>query len=182
MNNTKNLLAALLTINLVVLPISTVFANEEEAVEEVTKEERQSVEKELPKIYTGNAFIDTISETSMKLGADYGIYASVMIAQAVLESNYGKSALSQSPSYNLFGIKGKYKGQGSIFKTAEDDGSGNLFTIKSKFRQYPSLNNSLEDYANLIKYGLKSSSSYYSGAWKDNTENYADATSYLQGR
>ena len=33
-------------------------------------------------------------------------YASVMIAQAILESDSGQSTLSQKPSYNFFGIKG----------------------------------------------------------------------------
>ena len=33
-----------------------------------------------------------------------------MIAQAILESDSGKSSLAQSPNHNLFGIKGDYKG------------------------------------------------------------------------
>lgn len=165
------------TLFIFALPISDASAIEKDNIQQ-----GKTIEKELPKIYTGNQFIDSISEASMKLGADYGIYASVMIAQSILESNYGKSILSKSPNNNLFGIKGTYKGKGSTFKTAESTSSGNLFKTKSNFRQYPTVEQSLEDYANLIKYGLKFSSSYYNGAWKVNTNNYKDATAYLQKR
>lgn len=173
----RKIISILAAACIVGMPLNSALATNENQVQQ-----GRTIEKELPKIYTGQTFIDEISETSMKLGVDYGIYASVMIAQAILESNYGKSALSQSPTNNLFGIKGTYKGQGSSFKTAEDDGSGNLFKIKSKFRQYNSVNQSLEDYANLLKNGLKSSNSFYIGTWKENTNNYSDATAYLQGK
>ncbi len=43
------------------------------------------------------------------------LYASVMIAQAILESGGGQSRLSQAPYFNLFGIKGTYQGQGVAF-------------------------------------------------------------------
>lgn len=161
-----------------------VQAQEKEEVNKVVKEDKENiiVEQELPKIFTGQPFIDLISEQAMKIGADNGIYASIMIAQAILESNYGKSALSQNPSNNLFGIKGKYKGQGKSFKTSEDDGSGSLFQIKSKFRMYNSYNESLDDYAFLMKNGLSYNSSYYAGTWKSNAINYKEAANYLEGR
>ena len=55
---------------------------------------------------TTTAFIDSIGETARQIGQDYNIYASVLIAQAILESNSGQSGLSQAPYYNFFGIKG----------------------------------------------------------------------------
>lgn len=172
------------SILLAAAPSQYVNAQEKNTVEKVenTKEEKIVVEQELPKVFTGQPFIDLISEPAMKIGADQGIYASVMIAQAVLESNYGKSALSQSPSNNLFGIKGKYKGQGKSFKTSEDNGSGSLFQINSKFRIYNSYNESLNDYASLITNGLSYNSGYYAGAWKVNATNYREAANYLEGR
>ncbi len=45
-----------------------------------------------------------------------------MIAQAILESGSGNSALAAPPNYNLFGIKGAYQGQSVSFPTQEDDG------------------------------------------------------------
>ena len=52
---------------------------------------------------TTTAFIDNIGETARQIGQDYNIYASVLIAQAILESNSGQSGLSQAPYYNFFG-------------------------------------------------------------------------------
>ncbi len=42
-----------------------------------------------------------------------------MIAQAVVESGWGSSALSQAPYHNLFGIKGSYQGQTVYMDTLE---------------------------------------------------------------
>lgn len=53
-------------------------------------------------------FIASISPTASQIAKDADLYASVMIAQAVLESNSGQSKLSQAPYYNFFGIKGNY--------------------------------------------------------------------------
>ncbi|MFD2386189.1 glucosaminidase domain-containing protein [Enterococcus rivorum] len=94
------------------------------------------------------------------------MYASVMIAQAILESGSGNSGLSVAPYYNLFGIKGSYEGSSVTMKTQEDDGKGNLYTIDSAFRQYPSYKESLEDYAKLLKEGLSGNSEFYKGTWK----------------
>ena len=56
-------------------------------------------------------FISQIGEPARQLGQDNDLYASVMIAQAILESGSGQSGLSGEPHYNLFGIKGHYDGQ-----------------------------------------------------------------------
>ena len=65
------------------------------------------------------AFIAEIGETSRYLAARNDLYASVMIAQAILESDSGQSTLSQKPSYNFFGIKGDYNGQSVTLPTWE---------------------------------------------------------------
>ena len=68
---------------------------------------------------TNNAFLDSIIPDAYKLANDNDLYASVMIAQAILESNWGASGLSAAPYYNLFGIKGTYNGKGVTFYTLE---------------------------------------------------------------
>src|SRR5690554_2121383 len=63
-------------------------------------------------------FINTISPSAVKLGEEYGLYPSVIIAQAALESGWGGHSpalpddyvLSLPPNHNLFGVKGDYKG------------------------------------------------------------------------
>lgn len=127
-------------------------------------------------------FIMEIGEDARKVGQEEDLYASVMIAQAILESGSGRSRLSQEPFYNLFGIKGLYEGNGISFQTQEDDGSGNLYTVHATFRQYDSIESSLKDYAKLLKEGLDHNPNFYKGVWKSETESYEDATEYLTGR
>lgn len=131
---------------------------------------------------TTDQFIKKIGETSREIGQKNGIYSSVMIAQAILESGSGNSSLASEPNYNLFGIKGKFKDQGVTFQTLEQDKDGASFQITSEFRKYPSYKESLEDYAKLIKKGISGNADFYKATWKDQTESYKDATEHLQGR
>src|SRR5699024_5964153 len=125
------------------------------------------------------AFLNSIIPDAYKLANDNDLYASVMIAQAILESNWGASGLSAAPYYNLFGIKGTYKGEGVTFYTLEDDGSGNYYQIRDSFRDYPSYKESLNYYANKMVNGVSWDSEFYSGTWKSNTSSYTDATAAL---
>ena len=120
-------------------------------------------------------FIESIGDTARQIAAQNDLYASVMIAQAILESNSGQSALSQAPYYNFFGIKGDYNGQSVTMKTWEDDGSGNTYTIDAQFRSYGSQAESLEDYAQFLQKDI------YAGVRKSNTTSYQDATAALTG-
>ncbi|MEO4053223.1 glucosaminidase domain-containing protein [Solibacillus sp. CAU 1738] len=126
-------------------------------------------------------FIGEIAETARQLSADNDLYASVMIAQAILESNYGQSGLGSSPYNNLFGMKGKYKNNSATFATSEDDGAGNMSTIQAEFRKYPSYKDSMEDYVRLLRNGVSWNKDIYKGAFKSNSNSYADATKHLTG-
>lgn len=126
-------------------------------------------------------FIGAIAETARQLGAENDLYASVMIAQAILESNNGQSGLSSAPNNNLFGMKGKYKNNSVTFATSEDDGTGNMSTIQAEFRKYPSYKDSMEDYVRLLRNGVSWNKELYKGAFKSNTNSYADATKHLTG-
>ena len=128
------------------------------------------------------AFVDYIGNSARKLAANNDLYASVMIAQAMVESGWGTSGLATAPNYNLFGIKGDYKGASVNMGTQEDDGTGSLYSISSDFRKYPSYKESLEDYVSLLRGGTSGNSQIYAGTWKSNTTSYKDATKYLTGR
>lgn len=128
------------------------------------------------------SFIRKIGESARKVGQENDLYASVMIAQAILESASGQSELAQAPNYNLFGIKGTYNGKSVSFTTQEDLGNGNYYTTKADFRQYENYEDCLNDYVKLIKEGLPSNSNFYNGAWKTNAKTYQDATKFLTGR
>lgn len=128
------------------------------------------------------SFIKKIGEPARKIGQKEDLYASVMIAQAILESASGTSQLAQAPNYNLFGIKGSHNGKSATFNTQEDLGNGNMTTIQAEFRAYENYEESFEDYAKLMKKGLSGNSEFYSGVWKTNAETYEDATKFLTGK
>lgn len=128
---------------------------------------------------TTQKFIAVIGEQAREVAQENDLYASVMIAQAILESASGNSSLSQNPNNNLFGIKGSYDGKSVVMRTAEDDGTGAQYYISASFRAYDNMRQSLDDYADLL---VDSSDGFYAGTWKSNAATYADACDYLQGR
>lgn len=130
-------------------------------------------------------FLKNVSEYARDIAAKNDLYASVMIAQAALESGWGNSSLAQAPNYNLFGIKGSYNGNSVYVPTLEDDGSGNYYEIKDSFRKYDDYDQSLEDYAAVLTGDNDPSSwryQFYEGARYSNTSSYEDATAHLTGR
>ena len=151
----------------------------EDAPEDMVQESATLDEDELVYVsrnLTTEQFINQIGEQARELCQENDLYASIMIAQAVVESASGSSGLSCEPYNNLFGIKGAYEGKSVRMKTQEDDGQGNLETIVAEFRRYPSLTESLKDYV-----GLLTGDSLYAPVKKSNTESYEDACDYLQG-
>lgn len=126
-------------------------------------------------------FIETIAEDAQKLGQEYDVFASVMIAQALLESGSGTSTLSLVPNYNLFGIKGTYQGQSVSMATQEDRGNGELYSINSAFRKYPNYAASLGDYVQLLRGGISGNDTYYKSTWRSEAKNYLRTTNALTG-
>ncbi|MGX7198516.1 LysM peptidoglycan-binding domain-containing protein [Enterococcus nangangensis] len=127
-------------------------------------------------------FIAMVASHAAKCADENDLYASVMIAQAILESGWGTSSLGSAPNYNLFGIKGNYNGQ-SVSMTTSEYLNGQWVTIQAAFRKYPSYYESFQDNARLLKNTSFTAGTYfYAGAWKSNTTNYQQATAYLTGR
>ncbi|WP_137665876.1 glucosaminidase domain-containing protein [Enterococcus hulanensis] len=127
------------------------------------------------------SFIEKVGEDARKLGQEYDVFASVMIAQALLESGSGTSALSLAPNYNLFGIKGTYQGQSISMSTQEDRGNGELYSINSAFRKYPNYAASLGDYVELLRGGISGNAGYYQQTWRSTAKNYLRTTKALTG-
>ncbi|MDE1549259.1 muramidase family protein [Jeotgalibaca caeni] len=150
-------------------------------MQEANAEEKKTSNQVETKVH-GNAFLNSIVTPAKSIAQKNDLYASVMLAQAILESGWGQSGLASEPNYNLFGIKGDYNGQSVEKKTLEDNGKQEYYEITAKFRKYPSYAESLEDYAALLRNGTSWDPEYYSGAWKSNASTYEDATTYLTGR
>lgn len=152
--------------------------------EKTLTEEGEKLIKEYPASYNfvendlTKQFVEQIGESARELGLKNGVFASVMIAQAILESGSGSSGLSIAPYYNLFGIKGA----GISLPTLEDNGQGNMYSIQEAFRIYPSYKESLEDYVRLIKNGIAGNSDFYKPVWRSEAKNYLKATQQLMGK
>ena len=127
-------------------------------------------------------FINQIAPHAQSVANANDLYASVMMAQAILESAWGQSTLSQAPNYNLFGIKGSYNGQ-TVYMDTLEFLNGQWVTKNEPFRRYPSYAESFMDNARTLRtVSFQSGVYYYAGAWKSNTTSYRDATAWLTGR
>lgn len=164
-------------------------AKPQEQAEQVGKSETQrdsagdsaGISYKITKTFEGEEFIKLIGKDAQQVAKKNGIYASVMIAQAALESGYGNSLLASAPHYNLFGIKGSNGGKSVSMPTLEENASGDMYQIRSNFRSYDSYKDSLEDYAKLLKGGISGNEKIYAGTWRENAKSYREATRSLTG-
>lgn len=105
-------------------------------------------------------FIDEIAPIAVALNKqDQEILPSVIIAQAILESNYGKSELAVNAN-NLFGIKGRYHGKSIKMPTVEYE-QNKSFTTEAEFRAYPDWKSALKDHRQLLLEGTSWNAQQY---------------------
>lgn len=95
-------------------------------------------------------FINNLGNAAQKNYSKYRILPSMTVAQAILESNWGKSSLS-ALYYNFFGMKAgsSYKGETVDLKTGEEV-NGVLINVTGKFRVYHSFDEGIEGYYQFI--------------------------------
>ncbi len=123
--------------------------------------------------YPGNVqiFLNNIAGPAQQVAQQRGLYASLMIAQAALESGWGGSYLSTS-AYNLFGVK--WSGSGAYIELpTQEFYNGSYHTIYDKFQRYSSYAESLNGYANVITTRFPKST-------RANSANYAIAAQNLR--
>ena len=102
---------------------------------------------------TKEQFIEAIASAVNKYRGDYGIcIASPIIAQAILESNWGNSRLS-AEYHNYFGLKcgSKWTGKSVNMSTKEEYQPGVLTDIKDNFRVFDSLDDGVKGYFEFIQ-------------------------------
>ena len=94
-----------------------------------------------------NNFIAYIAPTAQKVCRKNNLPCSVCIAQAILESGWGKHCIG---NYNYWGRK--YGGWGkSATKVTKEHIKGKWVTITAKFQSYDSLEQAVNDWCRLIK-------------------------------
>lgn len=102
---------------------------------------------------TNNEFIKMIGESEVKYYDEYKILPSLTIAQAILESNWSKSMLSQK-AFNYFGMKvgSSWKGMTYGSKTQEQTPAGQSFTANADFRAYKNTDKGIKEYYDFLQY------------------------------
>jgi peptidoglycan hydrolase-like protein with peptidoglycan-binding domain len=104
---------------------------------------------------TGDSFVDVAGPNAKASQEEFGVPASVTVAQAILESGRGESKLS-TQAKNFFGIKCANGSPGPIatgcvdFPTREC-GNGGCSTVTQSFRSYASMEDSFRDHGRLLK-------------------------------
>ncbi|WP_413627813.1 glucosaminidase domain-containing protein [Fructilactobacillus vespulae] len=115
-------------------------------------------------------FIKQVSAPSVNLyKKNKQVLPSIVIAQAILESNWGKSKLYTN-AYNPFGIKGTYQGDSISYSTGEYIDGKHVDEI-AQFRKYPDLQTAIEDHNQAL---------YDKFLSKDHTTDYKEQAKLLQ--
>lgn len=123
-----------------------------------------------------NAFVDAITPHAEKAAKELGIPARVLVAQAALETGWGKKQIRNadgSDSHNLFGIKASQGWDGATTNalTHEYEG-GEKHRERADFRSYASVGEAFDDYVRFIKDNPRYAAALRSGG---------SASQYAQG-
>ena len=103
----------------------------------------------------GKPFVDVAGPAAVPSRDQYGVPASVTVAQAILESAWGRSTLARE-SNNYFGIKCHGGSAGGIatgcrtYRTRECDSDG-CHHVDAQFRVYASMADSFRDHAVFLR-------------------------------
>ena len=93
-------------------------------------------------------FINKVGEFAKDDWEKFGILPSITIAQAILESSFGRSELATKAN-NLFGIKGDYDGYGYL-KDSWEVIDGKDTSMESWFKHYPSWEEGIADHGQVF--------------------------------
>ncbi|SHO48162.1 glucosaminidase domain-containing protein [Anaerocolumna xylanovorans] len=98
-------------------------------------------------------FIKAIAVAAIKHYPAFRILPSLTIAQAILESRWGKSGLAKD-CYNYFGMKWSSTCGTACkeYATCEQTAEGVPYTIKAKFRRYSNLEEGIAGYYKFLGY------------------------------
>lgn len=100
------------------------------------------------------AFLNSVAAPARQGDKELGVPASVTLAQAILESGWGRSKLTANDK-NYFGIKCFSKGPYAVgchdYVTNECDKAGKCFSTTATFRVYKTATDSFRDHAAFLR-------------------------------
>jgi flagellum-specific peptidoglycan hydrolase FlgJ len=121
-------------------------------------------------------FIESIAPAAQQMQKQYGVLASISIAQAILESEWGNSELS-SVYNNLYGMKGDSL-EDTVLLSTKEFYNGEWVTVQAGFKVYDSWASSVQDHASLIANGTTWNADQYAPVLQAKT--YREAAQALQ--
>ena len=99
-------------------------------------------------------FVDTLMPLARRVGDESGIDPRLMIAQAALETGWGRHMIEGAdgqPSFNLFGIKADHRWQGEAVNIATTEfRDGVAMSERANFRAYEDYEASFRDYVSFL--------------------------------
>jgi flagellar protein FlgJ len=101
-----------------------------------------------------DGFVQRMGSSAQVASAASGVPAPLILAQAALESGWGKREIRAddgTQSFNLFGIKADRSWKGPVVETTTTEYiDGELQRVRAKFRAYGSYDEAFTDYARFI--------------------------------
>lgn len=143
------------------------------ATDKMTQRLRNSTNQ--PLSGSKEAFVERILPFAQQAAEELGVAPEVLVAQAALETGWGKSVLRQDngeTSYNLFNIKagGQWKGGRATVAALEFE-DGVMQKRRSSFRAYQSFEDSFNDYVDFLKSNPR---------YREALENVRDPRAYMR--
>lgn len=100
-------------------------------------------------------FVRELLPVAEKISGDSGIDPKLMVAQAALETGWGRHMIKgdgNQPSFNLFGIKADSRWQGeAVTITTTEYREGLPMKEQAQFRAYPDYESSFRDYVSFLE-------------------------------
>lgn len=100
------------------------------------------------------AFVRQVWRHAQEASGSTGVPAQFMVAQAALETGWGRAVLKHTDgtsSHNLFNIKAGSSWKGPVVEVPVTEyANGRAYTEQARFRSYPSYAEAFRDYAKLV--------------------------------
>lgn len=102
----------------------------------------------MPLTESQRKFLTEICDAAVSCEIKTGLPAEITVAQAILESGWGRYV--PRGSYNLFGVKDTSRYPGSVQASTIEYIDGKPRTVLAKFEAYPSYQEAIADHARLL--------------------------------